>query len=144
MVVADVVYPILGMDLFQDGEGKRCIIDPRRRCLTDRYTMEEFPMHNKTSSVVSLISATPVTNPCRCEFKELSNAGNMDDFEFFGAEFPDITEPSLSNVVTMTVPLHIVTEGPPVYTPCRKRHREKKTHVEKQLRQWERDNIIQR
>ena len=144
MVVADVVHPILGMDFFQDGEGKRCIIDPRRRCLTDRYTMEEFPMDNKTSSVFSLISATPVTNRCHSESTELSNASNMDDFEFVWAEFPEITEPSLSNVVTMTVPLHIVTEGAPVYTPCRKLHGEKKTQVEEQLRQWERDNIIQR
>ena len=46
MVVADVVHPILGMDFSQDEEGKRCIIDPRRRCLTDRYTMEEFPVDN--------------------------------------------------------------------------------------------------
>ena len=44
----------------------------------------------------------------------------------------------------MTVPLHIVTEGPPVYTQCRKLHGEKMTQVEEQLRQWERDNIIQR
>ena len=144
MVVADVVHPILSMDFFQDGEGKRCIIDPRRRCLTDRYTMEEFPVDNKTSSVFSLISATPVTNPCHCESRELSNASNIDDFEFLWAEFPEITEPSLSNVVTMTVPLHIVTEGPPVYTPCRKLHGEKKTQIEEQLRQWECDNIIQR
>ena len=50
-VVADVVHPILGMDFFQDGEGKRYIIDPRRRCLADRYTVEEFPVDNKTSSV---------------------------------------------------------------------------------------------
>ena len=144
MVVADVVHPILGMDFFENGEGKRCIIDPRRRCLTDRYTMEEFPVDNNTSSVFSLISATPVTNPCHCESRELSNASNIDDFEFLWAEFPEITEPSLSNVVTMTVPLHIVTEGPPVYTPCRKPHGEKKTQIEEQLRQWERDNIIQR
>ena len=110
MVVADVVHPILGMDFFQEGEGKRCIIDPRIPCLTDRYRMEEFPVDNKSSSVFSLISATPVTNPCHCESRELSNADNMDDFEFLWAEFPEITEPSLNNVVTMTVPLHIVTE----------------------------------
>ena len=70
MVVADVVHPVLGMDFFQDGEGKRCIIDPRRRCLTDRYTMEEFPVDNKKSSVFSLISATHVTNPI------IANPGN--------------------------------------------------------------------
>ena len=50
MVVADVVPPILGIYFFQDGEGKRCIIDPRRCSLTDRYMMEEFPMDNNTSS----------------------------------------------------------------------------------------------
>ena len=50
MVVADVVHPILGFYFFQDGEGKRRIIDPRRRCLTDCYMMEEFPVDNNTSS----------------------------------------------------------------------------------------------
>ena len=91
MVVADVVHPILGMDFFQDGEGKRFIIDPRRRCLTDRYTREGFRW---TSSVFSLISATPVTNPCHCESRELSNAGNMDDFEFFcGQSFQILLSP---------------------------------------------------
>ena len=75
----------------------------------------------------SLISATPVPNLCHCESRELSNANNMDYFEFLWTEFPEITEPNLSNVVTITVPLHIVTEGPPVYTPCRKLHGEKIT-----------------
>ena len=84
------------------------------------------------------------TNPCHCESRELSNESNMDDFEFLWGEFPKITEPSLTNVVTMTVPVHIVTEGPPVYTPCRKLHDEKKTQVGEQLRQLERDNISQR
>ena len=97
----------------------------------------------RPSSVFSLIFATPVPNPYHYESKELSNTSNMDDFEFLWAEFPEITEPSLSNVVTMTVPLHIVTEGPHVYTPCRKLHGEKNTQVEEQLRQWERDTIIQ-
>ena len=85
-----------------------------------------------------------MTNPCHCESRELSNASNIDDFDFLWAEFPEITEPSLSNVVTMTVPLHLVTEGPPVYTPRRKLHGEKNTQIEEHLRQWERDNIIQR
>ena len=70
--------------------------------------MEEFPVDNKTSSVFSLISATPVTNPCHCESRELSNASNIDDFEFLWAEFPEITEPSLSNVVTMTGPFRVL------------------------------------
>ena len=44
--------------------------------------------------------------------------------------FPEITEVSLSKVVTMTTPLHIVTDGPPIFTPCRKLHGDKKTQVE--------------
>ena len=80
MVVADVVNPILGMDFFQDGEGKRYIIDPHIRCLTDRFTAEEFPVDNKTSSFFSLISATPAPNHCHYESGELSNASNVDDY----------------------------------------------------------------
>ena len=51
---------------------------------------------------------------------------------------------SLSLSLSVSLSLHIVTEGPPVYKPCRKRHGGKKTQVEEQLRQWECDNIIQR
>ena len=40
MIVADVVHPILGMDFFQDGYGKRFVIDPFKHCLTDRVTLE--------------------------------------------------------------------------------------------------------
>ena len=79
MAVADVVHPIIGMYFIHDGEGKRCIIDPRRRCLTDRYMMEEFSVDTKTSSFFSLISATPVPN---YESRELNNASNVDAFEF--------------------------------------------------------------
>ena len=67
-------------------------------------------MDNKTSSVCSLVSATPMPN---YESRELSNASNMDDFKLLWAEFPDITQPSLSNVGTMIAPLHIITEGSP-------------------------------
>ena len=59
-------------------------------------------------------------------------------------DFPEVTEVSLSKVVTMITPLHIVTEGPPIFTPCRKLHGDKKTQVEEQLRQWKRDKVIER
>ena len=61
MIVADVVHPILGMDFFQDGDGKRFMIDPFNRCLTDRVTLETFPTDTTLSSVFSVI---PSVNPC--------------------------------------------------------------------------------
>ena len=80
MMVTDVVHQILGMDFFQAGEGKLCIIDPRRRCFTD--TMEEFPVDNKAPSVSSLMSATSAPNPCHCESGELSSANKVVGFEY--------------------------------------------------------------
>ena len=68
-------------------------------------------------------------NPCHYESKELRNESNMGDFEFLWAEFPEITEPSLSNVVTMTVPLHIVTVRHVENYMVRKRHRSKNNCV---------------
>ena len=44
----------------------------------------------------------------------------------------------------MTTPLHITTEDPPVYTPYRKIHGEKKMQVEEQLGQWEEEKVIER
>ena len=41
MIVADVVHPILGMDFFQDGEGKRFLID---LILLIASTLEECPV----------------------------------------------------------------------------------------------------
>ena len=61
MIVADVVHPILGMDFFQDGDGKCFMIDPFNRCLTDRVTLETFPTETTLSSVFSVI---PSVNPC--------------------------------------------------------------------------------
>ena len=43
IIVADVVHPISGMDFFQDGDGKRFMIDLFNRCLTDRVRLEMFP-----------------------------------------------------------------------------------------------------
>ena len=59
-------------------------------------------------------------------------------------DLPEVREASLSKVFTMTTPLHIVTEGPPIFTPCRKLHGDKKTQVEDQLRQWEQSNRTMR
>ena len=58
-----------------------------------------------------------------------------EEYDQLSKGFPEVTEVSLSNVVTMTTPLHIVTEGPPIFTPCRKLHGDKKTQVEEQLLQ---------
>ena len=55
---------------------------------------------NKTSSVFLLITATLAPQSGPYESGELSNASNVDDFEFLWVEFPEDTEPSLSNVVT--------------------------------------------
>ena len=67
---------------------------------------------------------------CRCimEMRSITKCGMT---------FPEVTEVSLSKVVTMTTP-------PPIFTPCRKLHGDKKTQVEEQLRQWERDRVIER
>ena len=42
------------------------------------------------------------------------------EYAHLWTDFPEVTEPSLGKVVTKTTPLHITTDGPPVYTPCRK------------------------
>ena len=55
MIVADVVHPILGMDFFQDGDGKPFMIDPFNRCLTDQVTFETFPTETTFSPVFSVI-----------------------------------------------------------------------------------------
>ena len=67
-----------------------------------------------------------------------------EEYDQLWNDFPEVTEVSLSKVVAMTTPLHIITEGPPIFTPCRKLHGDKKTQVEEQLRQWEWDRVIER
>ena len=54
MIIADVIRPILGMDFFQDGDGKRCLIDPLKRCLNDIITGQEFRVNLCISSTFSL------------------------------------------------------------------------------------------
>ena len=143
MIVADVVHPILGMDFFQDGDGKRFMINIFNRCLTDRVTLETFPTETTLSSVFSVI---PSVNPCEAgvSIRKADDRDSDSDYAQLWTQFPEVTEPSLGMVVTMTTPLHITTEGPPVYTPCRKLHGEKKIQVEEQLRQWEAEKVIER
>ena len=145
MIIADVVRPILGMDFFQDGDGKRCLIDPLKRCLIDRITGQEFKVNSCVSSMFSL-------SPCNEHRYRAADNGNPamsmhngdEEYDKLWKDFPEITEVSLSKVVTMTTPLHIVTGGPPIFTPCKKLHGDKKTQVEEQLLQWERDKVIER
>ena len=145
MIIADVVRPILGMDFFKDGDGKRCLIDPLKRCLIDRITGQEFKVNSCVSSMFSL-------SPCNEHRYRAADNGNPamsmhngdEEYDQLWKDFPEITEVSLSKVVTMTTPLHIVTDGPPIVTPCRKLHGDKKTQVEEQLLQWERDKVIER
>ena len=141
MIVADVVHPILGMDFFQDGDGKRFVIDPFKRCLTDRVTHETFPTETTFSSVFSVI---PSANPSDVEVSNREADHEDSDYTQLWTQFPEVTEPSLGKVVTMTTPLHITTDGSPVYTPCRKLHGDKKVQVEEQLRQWEAEKVIER
>ena len=143
MIVADAVHPILGMNLFQDGDGKRFMIDPFSHCLTDRVTLETFPTETTFSSVLSVI---PSVNPCDAgvSIRKADHRDSDSDYAQLWTQFLEVTEPSLGKVVTMTAPLHITTEGPSVYTPCRKLHGEKKMQVEKQLRQWESEKVIER
>ena len=144
MIIADVVRPILGMDFFQDGDGKRCLIDPLKRCLIDRITGQEFKVNSCVSSMFSL-------SPCNEHRYLAADNGNPamsmhngdEEYDKLWKDCPEITEVSLSKVVTMTTPLHIVTDGPPIFTPCRKLHGDKKTQVEEQLLQWERDKVIE-
>ena len=46
-----------------------------------------------------------------------SNNGD-EEYDQLWKDFSAVTEISLSKVVTMTTPLHIVTEGPPITTSC--------------------------
>ena len=141
MIVADVVRLILGMDFFQNGDGKRFVIDPFKRCLTDRVTHETFPTETTLSSVFSVI---PSVNPGDAGVSNSKADHEDNDYAQLWTQFPEVTEPSLGKVTTMTTPLHITTDGSPVYTPCRKLHGEKKVQVEEQLRQWEAEKVIER
>ena len=136
---------MIGMDFFQDGDGKRCLIDPLKRCLIDRITGQEFRVNSCISSMFSL-------SPCNEQVYRDADNGNPavsmyngdEEYDQLWKDFSEVTEVSLSKVVTMTTPLHIVTDGPPIFTPCRKLHGDKNTQIEEQLRQWERDKVIER
>ena len=109
MIIADVIRPILGIDFFQDGDGKRCLIDPLKRSLIDRITGQEFRVNSCISSMFSL-------SPCNEHMYRDAGNGNSavsmhngDEYNQLWNDFPEVTEVSLSKVVTMTTPLHIVT-----------------------------------
>ena len=145
MIIADVIRPILGMDFLQDGDGKRCLIDPLKCYLIGRITGQEFRVNSCISSMFSL---TPCNEHMYRDTGNCNSAVSMnngyEEYDQLWKDFPEVTEVSPSKVVTMTTPLHIVTEGPPIFTPCRKLHGDKKTQVEEQLRQLVRDRVIER
>ena len=141
MIVADVAHPILGMDFFQDGDGKRFMIDLFNRCLTS-HTRNVSDRRNILFCVLGCSFGEPMS--CGVSIRKADHRDSDSDYAQLGTQFPEVTEPSLGKVVTMTTPLHITTEGPPVYTPCRKLHGEKKMQVEEQLRQWEVQKVIER
>ena len=121
MIIADVIRPILGMDYFHDGDGKRCRIAPVKR------SGQEFRVNSCISAMFSL-------SPCNEHMYRDAGNGNSavpmhngdEEYDQLWKDFPEVTEVSVSKVVTMTTPLHIVTEGPPILTPCRKLHGDKK------------------
>ena len=87
MIVADVVHPILGMDFCQDGDGKRFMIDPFNRCLTDRVTLETFPTETTFSSVFSVI---PSVNPCYAgvSIRKADDRDSDSDYAQLWTQFP--------------------------------------------------------
>ena len=111
VIIADVIRPILGMDFFQDGDGKRCLIDPLKRRLIDRITGQEFRVNSCISSMFSL-------TPCKAHmYRDAGNCNSAmsmhngdEEYDQLCKDFPEDTDVSLSKVVTMTTPLHIVTE----------------------------------
>ena len=152
-------HAILGMDLFQDGEGKRFLIDMFKRSLIDRVTLEDCPVETACSSVYTVIpTSSPLSDKWSYITEDADHCAELHDDEYtqLWMDFP-FTDPSMSKIVSMITPvhiategppvntsLHITTEGPPVYTPRRKLHGEKKAQVEEQLRQWERKKSLSR
>ena len=110
MITADMIRPIVGMDFFQDDDGKRCLIDPLKRCLIDRITGQELIVNSCISSMFSL---TPCNENLYRDAGNCNSAVSMhngdEEYNQLWKDFPEVTEVSLSKVVTMTTPLHIVT-----------------------------------
>ena len=80
------------MDFFQDGDGKRFMIDPFS--LTDRVTLETFPTETTLSSVFSVI---PSVNPCDAgvSIRKIDHRYSDSDYAQLWTQFPEVTEPSL-------------------------------------------------
>ena len=117
------------------------MIDPFKRCLTDRVTLATFPAETTVSSLLSVILSV---NPGDVEGSIRKADHEDNEYANLWTDYPVVTEPSLGKVVTITTSLHITMDGPPVYTPCRKLHGENKVQVEEQLRQWEAEKAIER
>ena len=98
MNIADVVHPILGMD----GDGKRCLNDPLKRCLIDRITGREFRVNFCILSMFSLL-------PCNEHMYRDADNGNSavsvhtgdEEYNQLWKDFREVTEASLSKVVTV-------------------------------------------
>ena len=103
-------------------------------------------METAFSSVNTIPTTIPLTEKRSCITEYPGHCAELHDDEYtrLWMDFPEVTDPSMSNIVFMTTPLHITTEGPPVYTPCRKIYGEEKEQVEEQLGQWEREKVIER
>ena len=75
------------------------MIDPFKRCLTDRITLETFPTETILSSVFSVI---PSVNPGYAGDSTRKADHEDNDYAHLWTQFPEVTEPSLDKVVTMT------------------------------------------
>ena len=116
MIVADVVHPILGMDFFQDGEGKRFLID---FTLLMASTLEECPVETACSSVYTIPTTSSLTDKWLCITEDADHPAELhdDEYAWLWMDFSEVTDPSMSNIVFTSTPLHVTTERPPVYTP---------------------------
>ena len=118
MIIADVVRPILGMFFFllQDFDGKCCLIDPLKCCFIDIITGQEFRVN---SCISSMFSRSPRNEHMYRDADNGNPAVSIhngdEEYDQLWKDFPEVTKVSMSKVVTMTTPLHIVTDGPHNY-----------------------------
>ena len=126
MIVTNVSQPILGTDVFSEGDGEVFLIDVAHHCLIDREALCESQGQLKNSLVHS------ITKPSW----DIGNIVNTSArFTNLLSEFPEIMETNLGKVTVMAKPLHIDTGNAiPVGSRCRNLHGEKKAAVESELR----------
>ena len=114
MIVADVVHPILGIDFFQDGEGKRLLID---LILFIASTFEECPVEKACSSVYTIPTTSSLTYKWSCITEDADHCAELhvDEYAWLWMDFSEVTDPSMSNIMFTSTPFHFTTEGPLVY-----------------------------